>query len=603
MLVDMGMRNLATKNAVMELVDLKAATLVKKADGPDVVKFKVDGDDRYAIIATEKVKIGNKEFETGVPADILVKGMEGIPTQMPFILRAMALPAQGLRKAVTLSPLYMARQLFRDSLAAPILSGADFLPIIGAVREINSATKQVLEKRGITGGQQFKGTSEDLSKILRDISDGKPGWMKALGALEATSMELDAATRRAQYNSYIEQGLSEMEATLMSLESMNFNKRGASPSIHVANALIPFFNAQIQGLNVLYKSLAGKMPFNDQLRIREKLLMRGGMMAGATILYAMMMQDDEAYKNATPDQKYGNWFIRVPGLDEPIRVPIPFEIGYIFKAIPEALYNSMTQKHGGEEAVQAFNQILIQTIPGGTSMPTIDIGGGLKIPTLIPLPQAVKPIVETALEKSFYTGRDILSEREKKLLPEEQYRANTSEAAKLVGKAFGLSPIKMEALINGYTGTMGLAFLHAISLGVPAKETPEQAVKRLSEYPVVGGAFQPNDAGGIINSIYMRLNEDERVRSTVRTLFNEGKTQEAMALLTKRGNEYMEAELGDKFKANMNKLTQAERAIAASNLSAESKRKQLDDIRKIKIALANTTRDISDKTIRLTGFS
>jgi hypothetical protein len=36
MLVDMGMRNLATKNAVMELVDLKAATLVKKADGTDV---------------------------------------------------------------------------------------------------------------------------------------------------------------------------------------------------------------------------------------------------------------------------------------------------------------------------------------------------------------------------------------------------------------------------------------------------------------------------------------------------------------------------------------------------------------------------------------
>jgi hypothetical protein len=35
MLVDMGMRNLATKNAVMELVDLKAAKLVKKADGTD----------------------------------------------------------------------------------------------------------------------------------------------------------------------------------------------------------------------------------------------------------------------------------------------------------------------------------------------------------------------------------------------------------------------------------------------------------------------------------------------------------------------------------------------------------------------------------------
>jgi hypothetical protein len=33
------------------------------------------------------------------------------------------------------------------------------------------------------------------------------------------------------------------------------------------------------------------------------------------------------------------------------------------------------------------------------------------------------------------------------------------------------------------------------------------------------------------------------------------------------------------------------------------KRKQLDEIRKMKIAIANTTREISDKTIRLVGGS
>jgi hypothetical protein len=588
MLVDMGMRNLATKNAVMELVDLKAATLVKKADGPDVVKFKVDGDDRYAIIATEKVMIGNKEFETGIPADILVKGMEGIPTQMPFLFRVMAMPAQVLRKAITLSPVYMAKQLFRDSLAAPILSGADFTPVLGALKEINGAAKEKLEKRGITGGQQFRGTSEDMSMILREITDGKPGWMQALGKLEALSMELDATTRRAQYNSYIEQGLSEMEATLLSLESMNFNKRGASPSIHVANALIPFFNAQIQGLNVMYKAMSGKMPFNDQLRIREKMLQRGGLMAAATFAYAMMMEDDEAYKNATPDQKYGSWFIRVPGVDEPVKVPLPFEIGYIFKAIPEALYNIMTTEHGGEEAVKAFKQILLQTVPGGSSYG---------------IPQAAKPLIEVGLGKSFYTGRDILSAREKQLLPEEQYRVNTSDAAKLVGSTLGVSPIKIEALVSGYTGTMGLAFLQAISLGVPAKETPERAVMRLSEYPIVGGVFQPNDAGGIINSVYERMNDVSQVKSTVDKLLGEGKVQEAQALITKRGSDYMQAELANTFKTNMNMLTQAERAIAASKMSPEAKREQLDQIRKMKIGLANATREISDKTIRLVGSS
>ena len=587
LLVDMGMRNLATRNAVMELVDLKAATLVKKASGPDVVKFKIDGSERYAIIHTEKVKIGSKEFDTGVPADILVKGMEGIPTQMPFLLRAMAIPAQILRKGIVVSPLYIGKQLFRDSLAAPIISGADFLPVIGALKELRGPAKRTLEKRGIVGGQQFKGTSEDLSMILRDMADDKPGWMFALGKLEAAGMEADALTRRAQYNSYIEQGLSEMEATLMALESMNFNKRGASPSIHVANALIPFFNAQIQGLNVMYKAMAGKMPFNDKLRIREKMLQRGALMAGITLAYAVHMEDDEAYKNATPDQKYGSWFMRVPGVDEPVRVPLPFEIGYVFKAIPEALYNSMTTEHGGEEAVKAFKQILLQTVPGGTSYG---------------IPQFFKPAIEVGLGKSFYTGRDILSAREQRELPEQQYRNNTTEAAKYVGSSLGISPIKLEALISGYTGTLGLAFMQAISLGIPVGESPEKAVKRLSEYPIVGGLFQPNDAGGIINAVYERMNEAEQVRTTVRSLMKDGKITEANALLERRGNEYMQAEISDVFKSNMNTLTKAERAINASDMSAQEKREQLDEIRRMKIGLANAVREISDKTIHLTGF-
>jgi NADH-quinone oxidoreductase subunit G len=61
--------------------------------------------------------------------------------------------------------------------AAPILSGANFVPVLGALKELNSATKKTLERRGVTGGQVFTGTSEDLTKILRDITDGKPGWI------------------------------------------------------------------------------------------------------------------------------------------------------------------------------------------------------------------------------------------------------------------------------------------------------------------------------------------------------------------------------------------------------------------------------------------
>ena len=85
MLVDMGLRNLSTKNAVIELANMGLAKIGKtKMAGPDIVRFKVDGDDRYAIINTD---------DAGVPADVLVKGMEGIPTQMPGMFRLLGMPA------------------------------------------------------------------------------------------------------------------------------------------------------------------------------------------------------------------------------------------------------------------------------------------------------------------------------------------------------------------------------------------------------------------------------------------------------------------------------------------------------------------------------
>jgi hypothetical protein len=575
MLVDMGLRNLSTKNAVIELANMDLAKIGKsKMAGPDIVRFKVDGEDRFAIINTD---------DAGVPADVLVKGMEGIPTQMPGMFRLLGMPAMFLRKAVTASPLYAARQLFRDSLAAPILVGADFMPVIGALKQLGkSATRETLERRGITGGQIFTGSSEDISKILRDIADDKSGWVQAFGKLEAINMEADATTRRAQYNSYINQGLSEMEATLMSLESMNFNKRGASPSVHMANSLIPFFNAQIQGLNVLYKAMAGKLPFNEKLKIQKKILLRGGMIAAGTLAYASMMQDDEAYKNATPEQKYGNWFIRVPGVEEAVRLPIPFEIGYIFKALPEALYNSMVNEHGSEEAVKAFGSILKQVIPGGTSYG---------------IPQAMRPAIEAGLGKSFYTGRDILSAQEKGLLPEDQFRENTSEVSKTVGRVAGVSPIILDSLVQGYTGAMGLAFVQAVGLGLTKSEGPEAAVKRLSNMPVVGSAFQPNDAGAIINRVYERMNEFKKVENSFKSLLNRGYKAEAMELLNTRGNEYAAAEIADYYTTTMRELTQYENAIKASSASSEQKRQQLDEIRKIKTQFATTVEQATDKTI------
>lgn len=575
MLIDMSLRNLAAKNAMYELVGLKLANFLGTAtSGKDIVSFKDKGVEKYVQVATN---------ELGIPSDLLVKGMEGIPINNSGVVAVMGMPATFLRRAVTISPLYAFRQLVRDSVAAPLLSGANFVPVMGAIKEMGaSATKNKLERRGITGGQIFTGTNEDLTKILRDLQAGKTmNWSTLISKAEGLSMEADASTRRAQYNSYLEQGLSEMEATLMSLESMNFNRRGVSPSVALASKMIPFFNAQLQSLDVLYRAFAGKMPMNERLAIQSKLLQRGSLLALTAVAYTLLMQDDETYKNANPEEKYGNFFVHVPGMEGALRIPVPFEVGYIFKGIPEAIINTMSSERGGEEAFKAFKSIALQTIPGGSSLL---------------LPQAVKPMVENVTGYSFFSGRQIESAKEQMVEPAYRYRDNTTEIAKGIGKMFDVSPIKVENLVRGYTGGMGIAFLQAVSMAVPTTGSPERAAKRLSDTPVFGGLFQPEDAGGRLSDMYEHLKEAQQVQKTFNNLVKEGRRAEATEYLQKNITLYAQSTMAGNITQQMNMLTKAEAAIRASNMSPEEKRERLDNIRQTKIRIATTVREVFDKT-------
>jgi len=481
-----------------------------------------------------------------------------------------------LRRSITINPLYSARQVFRDSVAAPLLSGANFSPVFGALKQIGeSATREKLESRGIIGGQIFTGTNEDLSRILGELQTGKMGMSQFIARAEAISMEADALTRRAQYDSYIAQGLSEMEATMMSLESMNFNRKGVSPSVRLASTLIPFFNAQLQSLDVLYRAATGKMPMNERLDIQGKLLRRGALLAGTAIAYALLMQDDDTYKNATPDEKYGNFFIHIPGMKESLRVPVPFEVGYIFKSLPEAIVNIMNSKEGGEEALKAFTNIAIQTIPGGSSAL---------------MPAAAKPLLENLTGYSFFTGRQLETKAEQMEKAEFRFRDNTSELAKQIGAMTGTSPIKVDNLIRGYTGSMGVAMVQAFNFAMPTAGTPEQAAKRLSDAPVIGPLFQPENAGGIAGAVYDRMTEINEVKRTYDKLIKDGRRAEANSFLQQNVEEYSKAAFAGNIQAQMNKITQAINAVKASAMPPAEKREQLETLQNIRIQIASSVR-------------
>jgi hypothetical protein len=579
MLTDMALRNLATRNTAFALGDmglLKVGEKEKgvglhKGDGPkgvDTLRFKIDGENYWATVNTNSI---------GIPAELLIKGMEGVNTSLPNAVKLMNIPANLLRKWVTRNPAYALRQVVRDPLNAVFTTGLDTVPIVSSFKEISkmirgkSEGEPLLQRRGILGGQVLTGTSEDMTKILRDVTAGKKGWEYRMAQLDQLAIQGDAATRVVMYNNFIKQGLSEMEATLATLESMNFSKRGISPSLFALSTMVPFMNAQIQGLNVIYQAFTGKMPFNEKLKVKQKLVQRAIMMAGFTMLYASMMQDDEAYQNANDDEKYGNWFLPNPFGDEYIKVPIPFEVGLLFKAIPEALVNTMFGDEKARDTMAAIGKMAWNSIP---------ISG----------PQGVKPLLEVAINHSFFTGRDIESARLQQYEPGERYTERTSEIAKLIGGTLNISPVKLEYLVRGYTGSLPLAIAslsNPILRSSDAGEQPESRGMLSSETPLIGSFFQAKDAGGLINKAYKDMNEIVQTKETYDKMIEEGREKEADEYATANADMMGMGTMAGSFRKKMGELTKAERNVRADgSLTGAEKRAELDAIRQDKIQLA-----------------
>jgi hypothetical protein len=434
-----------------------------------------------------------------------------------------------------------------------------------------SEGETVLQRRGILGGQVLTGTDEDKKKIMNDILSGKKGWDYRMAQLDQLAIQGDAATRVVMYNNFIKQGLSEMEATLATLESMNFSKRGISPSLFALSTMVPFMNAQIQGLNVLYQAFTGKMPFNEKLKVKQKLIQRAIMMAGFTMLYASMMQDDEAYQNANDDEKYGNWFFPNPFGEEHIKVPIPFEVGLLFKAIPEALVNTMFGDDKARDTMSAIGKMAWNSVP---------ISG----------PQGVKPLLEVAINYSFFTGRAIDSDRMMQYEPGERYGERTSEIAKLIGGALNISPNRLEYLVRGYTGSLPIALASLANPIIRSGEVGEQPDSRgmlSSETPLIGSFFQAKDAGGLINKAYKDMNEIVQTKQTYDKMIEEGREKEADEYATANADMIGMGTMAGSFRKKMGDLTKAERNVRADQtMSGGQKRAELDAIRQDKIALA-----------------
>ena len=132
-------------------------------------------------------------------------------------------------------------------------------------------------------------------------------------------------------------------------------------------------------------------------------------------------------------------------------------VGFLFKALPEALVNTAWGDDKARDTLSALGKMAWSSVPIGA-------------------PQGLKPLFEVAINHSFYTGRAIDSERMMNLEPGERYDQRTTEVSKMLGSILHVSPNKIDYLIRGYTGSLPLAITsiaNPIIRGAEAGEQPE----------------------------------------------------------------------------------------------------------------------------------
>jgi hypothetical protein len=592
LITDKALTNLATKNVAYAFQSVGAGKggvdkdgnltnampihMGKAPAGSDIIKFNQEPDpnrpndtgERWLRVKTDDTIMG------GIPAELIVKSLEGAHLTLPAFLKIGGIAGDFLRSGITRMPIYIGRQLVRDPMAASFTGGLNYGPLTAvakAGREFvrmsrgTSAASEELIKRGLIQSGIFTGDPDDIAKMALQLAGNNQSAVNQLFAgLDRAAMRADAATRALVYENAIKNGLSEVEADMATMESMNFYKRGLSPTVQYASRLIPFFNAQIQGLNVLYKAATGQMPFEEQQKIKQKFFNNAMLLVATGVVYAMAMEDDEYYKRAKPKDKYSNFFIPVPGVKEPFKLPIPYEAGWFF-SLAVAAVDGMKAETDGKQQFDALRDMFLQSVPGYSSRG---------------VPQIVKPAFEVWTNKNFYTGNDIETARMQEKTVSERFSTSTTEAAKALSKALPLlSPVQIEHISNGYFGQLPL-IIAAAADGLFRKESRGEAPeKRVTDLPFIGSSFQKQYGGADADVMYRLAKESLQAKASYDSMVKQGRIEEAKEFRAENRVEIQAASLSSKYRTEMGRLRSDEdRIIGMEKMTGEEKRKRIDRI-------------------------
>lgn len=397
-------------------------------------------------------------YEVGEDIATAVKGLS--EESMNSFLKVLTIPAQVLRTTATGgNPEFMIPNVIRDQFDAALNSKYGYVPFVDWAKGLshllakddvyqawmNSGAAQTLTSMsGRDSVSKMLQSKTAKKKIIRRIFDWMGQGISTLGTYS------EQPTRIGLFNRAYQKTGNPLISAMESREgTLDFARMGAK--MKVANSIIPFLNVGIQGFDKMVRTAK-----NNPFQFAAKMAIYGTLPAAATTLYNTTYYPQE-YAEIPQFVKDDNFVIVTGRNDKGTVNYITIPKGNVIKYITNPTENFISYLAGTNQ--QTLGEMAALFISSGLPV----LGEGQSIQEIATktigsnLPQAIKPLTENLLNRSFYKY-DTKDEEAKDIVPyylnkkpagERAYEF-TPQVYQFMGRVLNTSPLQIQNLMEGY---------------------------------------------------------------------------------------------------------------------------------------------------------
>jgi len=503
-------------------------------------------------------KDGKKEY-WNVGQDIVEVAKGTNEEAMNLVLKLIQAPASLLRQGATgRNPEFMIPNIIRDQLDAGITSKYGYVPFVDYL----SGLKSILTNDDVYKKWESSGANIDLGemsgkksiKAYFDEKTAKKGLFNWIGSgLDILGEFSEQPTRVGLFKKAYKSTKNPLLAMMESRDAtVDFARMGSK--MKVANSIIPFLNVGVQGFDKLIRSVK-----NNPAKVLFNATLYGAMPAITSTLYNLTNYPEE-YQEIPQYEKDSN-FILVTGRNDDGTVDyVSFPKGNIIPTISNPVESFINYAFGNDQ--QSFKEMAFKTL--SSTLPVVGDGGSLKeiaVKTIgSNIPQAIKPLAENLLNKSFYKY-DEKKGQTKEIVPfylqnKPEYQQTyqfTPQLYQKIGAVLNASPLKVKNLLEGYLAgyvkipAQAVEILTKVSRGEEVSPNDKTIIRRFVKqtYETSGGVEKPEiKTPGIMERVTGKVSAKEETGIVTQQAIDQIKEN------IKYGNKVSEKEL---YSAYLNK--------------------------------------------------